>query len=61
MQDYPDDPERRDQQVVAVPTALPVARWSHGYQLHGHLGNHHNPNQMAFNILMRRAQFWSQK
>lgn len=39
MQDDPDDTQRRDQQVVAIPPALPVTGWGHGYQLHGYLGN----------------------
>ena len=40
VQDDPDDTQRRDQQVVAVSSALPITRRRHGDQLHGHLGNH---------------------
>lgn len=39
MQDDPDDTQRCDQQVIAIPPALPVTRWRHGYYLHGYLGN----------------------
>lgn len=42
VQHDPDDTQWCDQQVIAIPPALPVTRRRHGYQLHGHLGNNTN-------------------